>query len=260
MFNFERRCQAVLQSDHTLSRSFVSLSKRHSSHSVVSGPTTLWTTAHQASLSLTISWSLRKLMSTELVMLSNHLILYSSPSSPAFNLSQHQSLFQRVSSSLRQPKYSSFSFSISPSNEYSRLISFRMDWFDFLAAQGTLKSLLQHHSSNASILWCSAFLMVQPSHPYMTPDFLDCIKRHAYFLPGGQSFLFSLTAFSMKRVGDILEQPCFLLGDASPASSLAMRALQGGARPGVHTGREGTLAPCRSSHACLSHCSFGARF
>ena len=149
-----------MQSDHTLSRSFVSLSKRHSSHSVMSGPTTLWTTAHQASLSLTISWSLRKLMSTELVMLSNHLILCSSPSSPAFNLSQHQSLFQRVSSSLRQPKYSSFSFSISPSNEYSRLISFRMDQLDLLAVQGTLYSLFQDHNSKASILQHSTFFMV----------------------------------------------------------------------------------------------------
>ena len=88
-----------------------------------------------------------------------------SPSSPAFNLSQHQGLFQGVSSS---PKYWNFSFSICPSNEYSVLISFRIDWFDFLAVQGTLKSLLQHHSSKASILQRSAFFMVQLSHPYMT--------------------------------------------------------------------------------------------
>ena len=98
-----------------------------------------------------------------------------------------------------------------------------MDWFDFLAVQGTLKSLLQHHSSKASILWCSAFLVVQLSHPYMTPDFLDCVNRHVYFLPGGQSFLFSFTAFSMKRVGDVPEQPCFLLGDVGPAGGSEAR-------------------------------------
>ena len=92
----------------------------------------------------------------------------SSPSLPALNLSQHQSLIQWVSSSLRWPKYWSFSFSISPSKEHSGLISFRMDWLDLLAVQHTLKSLLQHHSSNASILQHSAFFIVQLSHPYMT--------------------------------------------------------------------------------------------
>ena len=91
----------------------------------------------------------------------------SSPSPPAPNPSQHQGLFQRVSS-LRWPKYCSFSFSISPSNEHPGLISFRMDCLDLLAVQGTLKSLLQHHSSKASILWCSAFFTVQFSYPYMT--------------------------------------------------------------------------------------------
>jgi len=90
------------------------------------------------------------------------------PSPPAFNLSQHQGLFQRVSSSHQVAKYSSFSFSISPSNEYSGLISFRMDWLDLLAVQGTLKSLLHQHSSKASILWLLAFFIVQISHPYMT--------------------------------------------------------------------------------------------
>jgi len=93
----------------------------------------------------------------------------SSPSPPAFNLSQHQGLFQWISSShFRWPKYWSFSFSISTSNEYSGLISFRIDWFDLLAVQQTLKSLLQHHSSKVSILWHSAFFMVQLSHPYIT--------------------------------------------------------------------------------------------
>ena len=92
----------------------------------------------------------------------------SSPSPPAFSLSQHQGLCQWVSSSRKWPEYWSFSFSNSPSNEYSGLISFSMDWLDLLAVQGTLKSLLQHHSSKASIPWCSAFYIVQLSYPYIT--------------------------------------------------------------------------------------------
>ena len=92
----------------------------------------------------------------------------SSPSLPAFNLSQHQGLFNESVLPIRWPKYWSFSFNISPSNEYSGLISFRMDWLDLLAVQGTLKSLLKHHSSKASILPCSTFFIVQLSHPYMT--------------------------------------------------------------------------------------------
>ena len=91
-----------------------------------------------------------------------------SPPSPVLNLSQHQSLFQWVSSLHRWPKYWRFSFSISPSNEYSGLICLRFDWFDLLAVQGILKSLLQHHSLKASILQCSVFFMVQLSHPYIT--------------------------------------------------------------------------------------------
>ena len=92
----------------------------------------------------------------------------SSPSPPAFNLSQHQVFFKESVLHIKWPKYWSFSFSISPSNEYSGLISFRIDWFDLLAVQGTLKSLLQHHSSKASILQHSAVFVVQLSHPYMT--------------------------------------------------------------------------------------------
>ena len=130
------------------------------------------TAAHQASLFITNSQSLLKLTSIELVMPSNHLIL-SSPSPPTLNLSQHQGLFIRVFSSgsvlrIIWPKYWSFCFSISPSNEYSGLISFKMDWLDLPAVQGTLKSLLQQHSPKASILWRSAFFTVQLSHPYMT--------------------------------------------------------------------------------------------
>ena len=129
---------------------------------------TSWTAACQASLSFTISKSLLKLMSIELVMPSNHLILCCPllllPSVfPSIRIFSNE-----LALHIRRPKYWSFSFSISPFNENSRLISFRIDWFDFLAVQGTLKSLLQHHSSKASILWCSTFFMVQLSHPYMT--------------------------------------------------------------------------------------------
>ena len=123
---------------------------------------TPWITARQASLSITNSQSLLKLVPIQLVMPSSHLIL-SSPSPPAPNPSQHQGLFQWVSSSNEVAKYWSFSFSISPSSEHPGLISFRMDWLDLLAVQGTLKSLLQHHSSKASILRCSAFFTVQLS-------------------------------------------------------------------------------------------------
>ena len=138
------------------------------SRSVMSNSATPWTAAHQASLSITSSWSLLKLMSIELVMSSNHLILCR----PLLFL---PSVFLsiRIFSSesvlrIRWPKYWSFSFNISPSNDSSGLISFRMDWLILLAVQGTLKSLLQHCSSKASILWCAAFFMVQLSHPYMT--------------------------------------------------------------------------------------------
>ena len=103
----------------------------------------------------------------------------SSPSLPAFNLSQHQGLFKRVLP-IRWPMYWSCSFSISPSNEYSGLISFRMDWLDLLAVQGTLKSLLQHHSSKASIFQCSAFLTVQLLHPYMTTGKTIALTRWSF--------------------------------------------------------------------------------
>ena len=92
----------------------------------------------------------------------------SAPSPPALDVSQHQGLSQWVNSSMRWPKYWSFSFKINPPSEHPRLISFRMDWLDLLAVQGTLKNLLQHHSSKPSVLLCSAFFIVQLSHPYMT--------------------------------------------------------------------------------------------
>ena len=129
---------------------------------------TLWTAAHQASLSITNTWSLLKLISIESVMPSNHLILCHPllllhSIVPSIRVFSSESVFH-----IGWPKYWSFSFSISPSNEYSRWISFRIDCLDLLAVQGALKSLLQHHNSKASILQCSAFFMVQLSDPYMT--------------------------------------------------------------------------------------------
>ena len=136
--------------------------------SVVSDSVTPWTAARQASLSISNSWSLLKLTSIELVMPPNHLTLSHPlllPPSvfPSIRVFSNESVLR-----IRWPKYWSFSFNISPSNEYSGLISFRMDWLDLLAVQGTLKSLLQHHSSKASTLQCSAFFIVQLSHPYLT--------------------------------------------------------------------------------------------
>ena len=113
--------------------------------------------AHQASLSFTISQNLLKPMSIGLVVPSNHLILLLPPSSPTLNLSQHHGIFQCVGSLHQVPKY--YSFSINPCNEFLRLISFRIDWFDLLAVQGTLKSHLQHQNSKTSIFQCSAFFM-----------------------------------------------------------------------------------------------------
>ena len=141
------------------------------SHSVVSDslqPHGQWTAACQASLSITNSWSPPKLMSIELVMPSNHLILCHPllllPSIfPSIRVFSNESAL-----CIRWPKYWSFSFNISPSNEHPGLISFRMDWLDLLEVQGTLKSFLQHHSSKVSILRRSAFFIAQFSHPYMT--------------------------------------------------------------------------------------------
>ena len=126
---------------------------------------TPWTAAHQASLSITNSRSLLKLISIESLRPSNHLILCRPLLLPSLFPSIR--VFSNASAlHLRWLKYWSFSFNISPSNEYSGLISFRMDWLDLLAVEGTLKSLLQHHSSRASVLWCLAFFVVQLSYPY----------------------------------------------------------------------------------------------
>ena len=150
------------------------------SRSVMSDSATPWAAARQASLSITNSGSLLKFMSSESVTPSNHLILCCPllllPSVfPCTRVFSNESVLQ-----IRWSKYWSFSFSISPLNEYSELISFRMDWLDLLAVQGTLKSLLQHHSSKASILLCSAFFIVQLSCAYMTTGKTIALTRWTF--------------------------------------------------------------------------------
>ena len=170
---------------------------------------TPWTAAFQASLSITNSRSLLKLMSIESVIPSNHLILCRPlllPPSifPSIRVFSNESVLP-----IRWPKDWSFSFNFSPSNEYSGLVSFRMDWLDLLAVQGTLRSLLQHYSSKASILQCSAFFIVQLSHPYMITAKAIALARWTFvgkvmsllfnmlsrlfitFLPRGKSLLIS---------------------------------------------------------------------
>ena len=145
----------------------------------------------QASLSITNCWSLPKPMSTESVMPSKHLILYC-PLLLLLSVSPSIRVFSNESAlHIRWPKYWSFSFNISPSNEHPGLISFRMDWLDRLAVQGTLKSLLQHHSSKATILQCSAFFIVQFSHPYMTTGETIALTRRI-FVGKVMSLLFNI--------------------------------------------------------------------
>ena len=171
----------------------ISITSDQFSCSIVSDSATPLTAAHQAShlpSSITNSRSLLKLMSIEAVMPSNHLILCHLlllPSIfPSIRAFSNESVI-----CIRWPKYWSFSFSISPSNEYSGLISFRMDWLDVLAVQGTLKSLLQQHSSKASILWLSAFFIVQLSHSYMTTEKTVALIRWS-FVGKVMSLLFSM--------------------------------------------------------------------
>ena len=149
---------------------------------------TSWTTAHQASLSFTISQSLLKLTCIESVMPSNHFILCHPLLLPSV-FPSIRVFFNESALRIRWPKY--WSFSISLSNEYSELISSTMDWFDLLAVQGTLKNLLQHHSSKASILWRSAFFMVQLSHPYMTIGKTIALTRQI-FVSKVMSLLFNM--------------------------------------------------------------------
>ena len=162
------------------------------SHSVVSDSAIPWTAACQASLSITNSQSLPKFMSIESVMPSNHLIfcrpllLLTSSVFPSIRVFSNESTLR-----IKWPKYWSFSFNISPSNEHPGLISFRMDWLDLLAVQGTLKSLLQHHSSKAPILLCSVFFIVQLSHPYMTTGETIALTRLT-FVGKVMSLLFNM--------------------------------------------------------------------
>ena len=160
------------------------------SHSIVSNSCNPWTTARQASLSITNSQSSLKLMSFESVMPSSHLILYHPfllpPIPPSIRVFSNESTLR-----MRWPKYWSFSFSISPSNVHPGLISFRMDWLDLFAVQGTLKSPIQHHSSKASVVWHSAFFTVQLSHPYMTTVKTIALTRRT-FVDKVMSLLFNM--------------------------------------------------------------------
>ena len=167
-----------------------------------------WTAACQASLSFNISLSLLKLMFIELVIPSNRFILCH----PLFLLPSIFTSIRVFSNELalgiRWPKYWSFNFSISPSNEYSGLISFRIDWFDLLAVEGTLKSLPPHHSSKASILQCSALFMVQLSHPYMTTGKTMALTIQA-FVGKVMSMLFNM--LSKFVIAFLLRSKCFLI-------------------------------------------------
>ena len=161
------------------------------SHSVMSNFATPWTVAHQASLYITNSQNLLKLTSIELIMPSNHLILCHPillPPSifPSIRVFSNESVLH-----IRWPKYWSFSFIISPSNEYSGVIFSKIDWFDLLAVQWTLKSLFQHHSSKVSILWHSVFFRVQLSHPYMTTGKTIALTRWT-FVGKVMSLLFNM--------------------------------------------------------------------
>ena len=168
---------------------------------------TPWTTARQASLSITISWRFPKLISIESVMPSNHLILCR-PLLLLPLIFPNIRVFSNESAlCIKWPKYWSFSFSISPSNEHPGLISFRMDWMDLLAVQGTLKSLLQYHSSKASVLRRSAFFIVQFSHPYMTTGKTIALTRWT-FVGKVMSLLFNMLTerlhfhFSLSCIGE----------------------------------------------------------
>ena len=176
---------------------------------------TPWTAASQASLSITNSQSLLKLMSIESVMPSNHLIfchpLLLLPSIfPSIRVFSSESVLH-----IKWPKYWSFSFIISPSNEYSGLISFRIDWFDILVVQGTLKSLLQHlksllqhHNSKASVLWYSAFFIVQLSHPYMTTGKTIALTRWTFV---GKVMFLLFNMLSGLVIGFLPRSKCLLI-------------------------------------------------
>ena len=191
-----------------------------------------WTAARQASLSITNSQSSPKPMSVELVMPPNHLILCRPllllPSIfPSITVFSIESALR-----IRWPKYWSFSFSISPSSEHPGLISFRNDWLDLLAVQGTLKNVLQHHSSKASILLCSAYLVVQLSHPYMTTGKTTALTRWT-FVDKVMSLLFNMLFRSNSLV--LFNSVCMIVRKINTLASTCMH------RPtGMHT-HTGTL-------------------
>ena len=174
----------------------------------MSDSATPWAAARQASLSIINSQSPPKPMSFELVMPSNHLILCHPllllPSIfPSIRVFSNESAF-----CMRRPKYRSFSFNISPSNEHPGLISFRMHWLDLLAVQGTLKNLLQHHSSKASIFRCSAFFTVQLSHPYMTTGKTIALARRTFV---GKVMSLLLNMLSRLVITFLLRSKCLLI-------------------------------------------------
>ena len=177
-----------------------------------------WTAALQNSLSITNSQSLLKFMSIESVMPCNHLLLCHPlllPPSifPSSRIFSNESVIR-----IRWPNYWTFSFNISPSNEYSGLISFRMDLLDLLDVQGTLKSLLQHHSSKASILWCSAFFIVRRSHPYMTTGKAIALTRQT-FVGKGVSLHFNM--LSRLVIAFLPRSKCLLISWLqSPSASI----------------------------------------
>ena len=195
------------------------------SHSVVSDSATPWSAACQASLPNSLS--LLKLMSIESVMPSNHLILCC----PLLLLPSGFSSIRVISNEsvlrIRQQKYWSFSVNLSPSNEYSGLISFRIDWFDPLAVQRTLESLLQHHISKVSVLWLSALFMVQLSHPYMTTGKTITLTRRT-FVDTVMSLLFNV--LSRLVVTFLPRSKCLLISWLQSPSAVILELIPGQGR------------------------------
>ena len=182
-------------------------------------PATPWTAARLASLSLTNSGSLLKLMSIESVMPSKHLILcrpllFPPSIFPSIRVFSNESVLP-----IRWPKYWHFSFSICPSNEYSGLISFRTDWLDLLALQGTLKSLLQHHTSKASILQHSAFFIAQLSHPYMTAGKTIALTRRTF---GGKVMSLLFNMLSRLIIAFLPRNKCLLISWLQSLSAVSL--------------------------------------
>ena len=179
-----------------------------------------WTAARQASLSITSSRSLPKLMPIESVMPSNHLILCCSLLLP-FAISSSIRVFPNESVlHIRWPKYRNFGFSISPLNEYSGMISFSIDWLDLPVVQGSHKSLLQHHSSKASVLWCSAFFMVQLSHWYMTTGKIIVLTRRAFV---GKVMSLCFNMLSRLVIASLPRSKCFLISWLQSPSAVILK-------------------------------------